>query len=84
VRWHHEPAGAEEHERFAAAVHLADLLAHRAGAGGSGRPVPPEADQFALAALGLEPEALDEWTGKIAALVTEAPAAEVTLGVEAK
>jgi len=84
VRWHHEPGGAQEHERFAAAVHLADLLAHRAGAGGSGRPVPPEADRFALAALGLELQDLDEWTEKIAAIVTEAPPAEVTLGMEGK
>jgi HD-like signal output (HDOD) protein len=84
IRWHHEPAAAEEHERFAAAVHLADLLAHRAGAGGSGRPEPPEPDGFALAALGLEAESIEEWTGRIAALVTEAPSAEVTLGVAAR
>jgi HD-like signal output (HDOD) protein len=84
VRWHHEPAMAEEHADFASAVHVADVLAHRAGAGGSGRTKPPRPDEAALRAVGLGEEALDDWTERITALSVEAPSPTATLGVESR
>jgi HD-like signal output (HDOD) protein len=62
VRWHHAPERAEAHGKTVAAVHLGDFVAHRVGAGGSGRPgaEPPSPSPSALAALGLDEVALEE------------------------
>lgn len=84
IRWHHEPAGAEpEYRRFAAAVQVADVLAHRAGAGGPDEPDVPEVDPEALQILGISADSLEEWTNQVLALSSEAPSARATLGVEA-
>ncbi|MEZ5063134.1 MAG: HDOD domain-containing protein [bacterium] len=84
VRWHHDPAGAGDRERFAAAVHVGDVLAHRVGAGGSGRTEPPALRPEACTILGLPADELGEWTERVAALTVEMPSAEAALGLGAK
>ncbi len=81
VEWHHRPAETRRHGEFVAAVHLGDVLAHRAGAGGSGRATAPEPDPAALVALNLAPADLDAMLERIATFDRGAPTARDTLGV---
>ena len=62
MRWHHAPDRAESHRNLVAAVHLGDVVAHRVGAGGSGRPGadPPNPSPAALVALGVDECVLEE------------------------
>ncbi len=81
VRWHHAPDRAETHREYVAAVHLGDVIAHRIGADGSGRPTPPEPCPAAWTILGSDEGALDELVERARELESEQPVLEVTLGV---
>jgi HD-like signal output (HDOD) protein len=81
VAWHHAPGNAPEHAEFAAAVHLGDVLAHRAGATGGRGAAPPEPQPFALETMGLDAGELDRLLEKVRAQMIESGPAGATLGV---
>lgn len=81
VSWHHRPSEAPRHGDHVAAVHLGDVLAHRAGATGSGRPVPPEPDASALAEMGLDGADLEALLERVRATEVGVGTARATLGV---
>jgi len=80
VAWHHRPGQAPDHRDHVAAVHLGDVLAHRAGANGSGRPVPPEPDAAALAETGLDDTDLEALLERVRATEVGVGTARATLG----
>lgn len=81
VSWHHAPGEAPDHGDYAAAVHLGDVLAHRAGAAGSGRTEPPAPDEAALAATGLDETTLSALLERVMETQVGAGTARATLGV---
>jgi HD-like signal output (HDOD) protein len=81
VQWHHRPAEAPSHRDYVSAVHLGDVLAHRAGATGSGRPTPPEPDASAQAELGLDGTDLEALLERVRETEVGVGTARATLGV---
>jgi HD-like signal output (HDOD) protein len=81
VSWHHEPGAAPDHGEHVAAVHLGDVLAHRAGAVGSGRTEPPSPDEAAMAAAGLDETRLEALLERVMETQVGAGTARATLGV---
>lgn len=81
VRWHHAPAESPAHAECVAAVHLGDVIAHRCGAGGSGRPVAPTPRPEALAVAGIAEEDLDALAATVGELVADPAAALIVHGI---
>lgn len=79
-RWHHEPAAADRHEGYVAAVHVGDVIAHRLGAGESGRHAPPTLDASALGTLGLQEGDLEEITNHVGSQMDPAEPVPLSLG----
>lgn len=71
VRWHHAPAEAPGHAQCVAAVHLGDIVAHRCGSGGSGRPSAPEPRPEALQAAGISEGDLDALVTTVGEMVRD-------------
>jgi HD-like signal output (HDOD) protein len=69
VRWHHAPHEAPAHALCVAAVHAGDVVAHRCGAGGSGRPAAPEPRAEALETLRIGAEDLDGLTETVQEMI---------------
>lgn len=80
VRWHHQPAETTLHSDCVAAVHLGDIVAHRCGAGGSGRPEAPVPSPEARTAMCLPGKDLEEVTAVVREMVADQGAAIFTLG----
>lgn len=81
IRWHHEPEESREHSEMAAAVHLADLTAHRIGANRSGRPQPPPLASVALTMLDVTEDDLDAVGQDLLERLEDGHPADVPLGV---
>ncbi len=80
VAWHHDPAEAPKESEYAAAVHLGDVLAHRAGAGGSGRSTPPEVQTFALERMAMQADVFDDILEVVQATAQSAGSVTAMLG----
>ncbi len=81
IRWHHQPEQANAYREYVAAVHLGDVIAHRTGAGGSGRPSLPLPSPAAWAILGLDESVLEDLTEGAREMQKQQPGLEATLGV---
>jgi HD-like signal output (HDOD) protein len=77
VRWHHAPADAPAHAQCVAAVHLGDIVAHRCGAGGSGRASAPEPRPEALQTVRISGEELDALVATVGEMVRDSGAARI-------
>jgi HD-like signal output (HDOD) protein len=80
IRWHHEPEAAESHRAIVAAAHLGDVIAHRVGAGGSGRPGPPDPSPSAFATVRLDDAGFEAMIDRARELRVDPEAVAVTLG----
>jgi len=80
VRWHHRPDEAPDGAEYAAAVHLADIVAHRCDVSGDARPVLPEPAPGALARYGLTEETLEALTREVRELMADAGTSATILG----
>lgn len=65
VAFHHQPALATDHPEIAAAVHVADIIAHELELGTNGEPGPPPLYEPALKTLRIDREFIEELKPKV-------------------
>ena len=65
IKWHNNPSGAEEDRAMCCAVHLADIIVHRAKIGESGNGRIPEAHPSLHISLGVSQARLQEIVGDV-------------------